>query len=186
VFSPAAGSSNESEESRYILFAGILNTGKNLECLLEAFRTIADRFDHRLKIVGGHAADRRIVPVDELQERVDWLGPMRDDERLADLYRRADLLLFPSLYESFGLPVLEAMASGTPVVASDLPALRETGGDAIVYCDPHHTTSISEAMIRVLGSSALQADLQQAGIDRAGGFTWGKCAERTWEILNGD
>jgi glycosyltransferase involved in cell wall biosynthesis len=109
---------------------------------------------------------------------------VRDDERLADLYRRADLLLFPSLYESFGLPVLEAMASGTVVVASDLPAIRETGGDAVVYCNPRDTASIADAIATVLGSDTRRSDLRRAGIERARGFTWRQCAERTWDILN--
>jgi glycosyltransferase involved in cell wall biosynthesis len=95
--------------------------------------------------------------------------------RLVELYNACDVFLFPSHYEGFGLPVLEAMACGAPVVVSDAPALRELVGDAGIVAP---TDGIADAVRRVLGSSELATTLRQRGIERAAPFTWARTAER--------
>jgi glycosyltransferase involved in cell wall biosynthesis len=98
-------------------------------------------------------------------------------EELAALYRCAELFLFPSLYEGFGLPPLEAMACGTPVVASDRAALPETLEEAAVLCDPSDQGAVARAAARALSDSALRESLRRAGLERARQFSWQRSAE---------
>jgi glycosyltransferase involved in cell wall biosynthesis len=100
-------------------------------------------------------------------------------DELAALYAGAEAFLFPSLAEGFGLPVLEAMACGTPVVTSDRSALPEVAGDAALLCDPTDHISIGEALSRVLRDRDLAARLRRAGLDRASGYTWDRMARET-------
>ena len=173
-------------EDQPCLDVGNLGPGKNLSGLLRAFGAIAPRIPHRLSVVGtsfkafraGHDAEPAI------HDRIHWMGQVEDPAELAELYRRAELLVFPSLYESFGLPVLEAMACGTPVLVSDLPALRETVGDAGEYVDPLDTQALGEAMLRLIADADRRSELGLRGIERAASFSWEKTASRTWEILS--
>jgi len=101
---------------------------------------------------------------------------------LAWLYTRAAVFVFPSIYEGFGLPVLEAMAAGAPVVTSDRAALPESAGDAALLVDPTNVDMIGDAVLRLLDDEALRGELIARGRDRAVGFTWENTARRTWEI----
>jgi len=172
----------------YVLFVGSVASCKNLERLLEAFRIISRRLPHRLKIVGApSAALRRFDGLKEVRsqsgsDRIEIAGPIEDHRQLARIYQQADLLIFPSLYESFGLPVLEAMACGTPVVASDIPALAELTGDAAVLVNPYDVEAMAEAMYNVLTDNALRTTLAERGFRRAGHFSWRKCARQTLAI----
>ena len=102
---------------------------------------------------------------------------------LARLYAGAAVLVLPSLYESFGLPVLEAMACGTPVVASDLPALRELVGDAGVLVDPNDVDALAEAVHKILDDESYGRRLGELGRRRAAEFGWRRCAEETLAVL---
>ena len=93
--------------------------------------------------------------------------------------------MFPSLYEGFGIPLLEAMACGTPVVSSDRTSLAEVVGDAGVLVDPTDPAALADAIAGVLGSPERAADLRRRGIDRAGRFTWGRCVEQTVAAYRG-
>ena len=101
-----------------------------------------------------------------------WTGGRIGDEELASAYRGARILAFPSLYEGFGLPPLEAMACGTPVVTSRLSSLPEVVGDAALLVDPYDTEAIAGAIARVLGDAGLAQDLARRGRARAAGFSW--------------
>jgi glycosyltransferase involved in cell wall biosynthesis len=96
---------------------------------------------------------------------------------LADLHRHAAALVLPSLHEGFGLPVLEALQAGTPVLASDIPALREVGGDAVRYCDPRDTQSIATGLTELATVGPLREELRRRGLARAQRFSWRACAE---------
>jgi glycosyltransferase involved in cell wall biosynthesis len=106
-----------------------------------------------------------------LEDRVRFLGYIPDADR-APLMREANLFVLPSLYEGFGMPVLEAMACGTPVVTTERGALPEVGGDAVVYADPLDPRSIAREMAAVLGDPDLRRRLSSAGQARAAGFRW--------------
>jgi glycosyltransferase involved in cell wall biosynthesis len=157
----------------YVLAVATLEPRKNLDRLVRAFEQ-ADLGGCELRVVG--AAGWGDVTIDG--PRVRWLGEVADDE-LAALYRGALCVAYVSLYEGFGLPVLEAMACGAPVVASTAPALRELGGDAVVAVDPLDTDAIARGLEEAI---ARHDDLRARGLERAGGYTWERTAERTAEV----
>jgi len=105
------------------------------------------------------------------------------DPQLKALYQHATGFILPSLYEGFGLPVLEAMSLGCPVLCSKAASLPEVGGEAVSYFDPLRVEDMSAAITRFLGDPSLQADLRQRGYQRAAGFTWQRCAQQTLNLL---
>ena len=117
----------------------------------------------------------------ELGPALRQLGRVPEHE-LQALYAGATVFAFPSLHEGFGLPVLEAMSAGVPVVASDIPAIREVAGDAAVLAPPGDVGAWAEALSEVLGSPSLQAELAGAGRRRAAAFSWARTARETLRI----
>lgn len=168
-------------EGPFVLFLGALEPKKNVATLIEA----AERTGMPL-VVGGAAstADRRAGLLIQALEMKGgrYLGyvPM---ERLGALYSAAEVFAFPSLIEGFGLPVLEAMACGAPVVASDAPALREVSGEAALHVPAEDPIALSEALTRVLGDTSLRQSLIQRGRARAAQFTWDRSARLFLEAL---
>ena len=172
-----------------VLFVGNAGVSKNLPRMLEAFAAISDRIDHSLWIVGASrptstrkgSLSRALSQIGE--DRIKWLGRIDDKTELVRTYQRAELLVFPSLYESFGLPPLEAMACGVPVLVSDIPAVRETVGDAGIFVDPYDVSALSEAMLEVLADRRLRERLSEKGLRRAANFSWKTCAAQTYKVL---
>lgn len=170
----------------YFLYVGSHYTYKNLARLIEAFaQTALPEF--KLLIAG--VPDPRYTPVLQAQaedlglgERVQFLAyvPYGDLPRLIN---QATALVFPSLWEGFGLPVLEAMACGTPVITSDLSSLPEVAGDAALLIDPDNVGELAEAMNAVAGDRTLWLTLHQAGLARAQRFSWEKTGQLTGDIL---
>jgi glycosyltransferase involved in cell wall biosynthesis len=101
------------------------------------------------------------------------------NEQLPIYYSAADVFIFPSLYEGFGIPLIEAMACGTPVVCSDSPLFREVGEQALRYADPQQPEAIAREVRSILGQPELAAELRELGLIRAKNFTWQKMAEKT-------
>lgn len=172
--------------ANFLLFVGHLFPNKNLENLLRGFRLIVKDIPHDLVIVGGRrwkyrSVDRLISELD-LDHRVRSLGFIPKGD-LAVLYNLAGCFVFPSLYESFGLAQLEAMACGCPVVASRTGALPEIGGDAAVYCDPYDPASIGDAIRSLVMDDALRQRYAARALQRAKLFSWDKCARQTLEVL---
>ena len=172
---------------QFVLYAGNVKPHKNLERLIEAFHLVRDRGLDRLKLVligddiSKYTALRRAVHRHQLHQYVRFLGYL-PEETLAVMYRLAGVFVFPSLYEGFGLPPLEAMASGTPVVTSNVSSLPEVAGDAAVLVDPYETRSIADGIYRVLTDQRLRADLKRLGLARAGQFSWESSVRRVREI----
>ena len=161
-------------EGRYFLYVGNDKPHKNVGALIDAFGTIEGA---SLVLVGGEFARYRDVPGVVTEGFVTI-------ERLAELYRGALALVMPSLEEGFGLPVAEAMACGTPVIASDIPALREVAGDAALYVNVGRAEArptLSDVMAQIMGDASLRRELGERGRVRAAQFTWRRCAELTRE-----
>ncbi len=172
----------------FIIFVGTLEPRKNLPTLLKAFRQLHDRgFDVHLAIVGrrGWLYEEIFSTVTELKltEHVHFLENVSDKD-LARLYNAACCLTLPSYYEGFGLPPLEAMACGTPVVVSDRGSLPEVVGDAGLLIDPDEPESLSEALSRVLEDSVLRVSMRQRGIVRSSEFSWAKAAHQTMAVYD--
>jgi glycosyltransferase involved in cell wall biosynthesis len=169
------------------VFLGNLKPHKNLETLLAAWEQVAPLVPGRLLIVGQRTGffttdTRSQRRIDHMGERVQFTGAI-DDQALGLLLRQATAMVLPSLYEGFGLPVLEAMSVGCPVIAANAGALPEVGGAAALYFPPQDTTALAGQMLRTGRDEALRAQLRQAGLARASLFTWDKTAELTAQAL---
>jgi glycosyltransferase involved in cell wall biosynthesis len=171
----------------YILYVGNIKPHKNLERLIEAFHCVRaqGRSELELLIIGDEISKlqtlRRAVHRHGLHRYVRFHGHV-SDQTLAVLYRLASVFVFPSLYEGFGLPPLEAMASGTPVVTSNVSSLPEVVGDAAVLVDPYSSDAIAQGILEVLRSSHLRARLREKGYARVQEYSWMRSVERVREI----
>jgi glycosyltransferase involved in cell wall biosynthesis len=169
--------------SPYILFVGSIEPRKNLKILLEAWR-LGGFAGATLAVVGagGHLFPK--LQFDSIPDGVLLLGPVSDD-LLPALYSGAAGFVYPSVYEGFGLPPLEAMASGCPVAVSDIPAHREICGKTAMYFDPFVPEDISaklEWLLKLDGAS--RASLVKQGLQRAALYNWESAAAETWRILS--
>ena len=173
----------------FVLYAGNIKPHKNLERLIEAFHIIRKGELELVKLliigdeISKYAALRRTVHRYKLHKHVRFFGFV-PDATLAILYRLARVFVFPSLYEGFGLPPLEAMASGTPVITSNVSSLPEVVGDAAMLIDPYETDAIAGAMRRVLMDDRLRDDMRERGLARAREFSWGRSVRRVREIYD--
>ena len=170
-----------------VLFVGNLLPHKNVLGLLEAVALLRRRHPCHLVIRGhGRPAYVRAVRARTealgLADAVTFLDYLTGPE-LRRLYVRADCFVLPSLGEGFGIPVLEAMACGTPVVTSDVPALREVAGEAAVFVDPRDAGGLAEAMYQVLTSRALREDLRERGLRRVQAFSWHRTGAELGEVI---
>ena len=163
---------------RFLLFVGRLNVRKNLENLLKAVALLKDK-QVPLVIVGKaewKAPElKNLISNPIFRKRIIMLENINDQE-LPAVYALSTLFCFPSFAEGFGLPPLEAMASGVPVIVSNTTSLPEVCGDAAIYVDPHQPTAIAFAIDSLLGDSTLYSEKKSAGIERAKHFTWKKTA----------
>jgi len=163
---------------RFVLYAGNIKPHKNLDRLIAAFGLLKQQPGHedvKLLLIGDETSNygslRRRVEAAGVRHDVRFFGFV-PDSTLSALYRLASVFAFPSLYEGFGLPPLEAMSSGTPVVTSRISSLPEVVGDAAVLVDPYDIEDIAHGLHRVLGDDALRATLVQRGRARVAQFSW--------------
>ena len=171
----------------YVLSVGTVQPRKNFGRLAAAMGAVAAAgLPHQLVVAGkrGWLADRvdQEIEASGQRNRVRMLGYVSPDD-LSALYSGASAFCLPSLHEGFGLPVLEAMASGTPVVASNSSALFEVAGSAAITVDPLDLGAIGEALVDVLSREALEKELRFAGLRRAAEFSWERTARATLDIL---
>jgi glycosyltransferase involved in cell wall biosynthesis len=173
----------------YICTVGTVEPRKNLVTLVEAMRLLYQREDwrHQLLIAGGSGWKNSDVYGSVkrcgLTEReITFLGRVPEED-LPTFYSGAALFVFPSLYEGFGLPLLEAMACGTPVVASNTSSMPEVVQDAGILASPHQPSEFAEAITRVIADAGLAQSLREKGLARAGQFTWEAAARKVWRVL---
>jgi glycosyltransferase involved in cell wall biosynthesis len=168
----------------YFLHVGRRYKYKNFDGLLGAFGETGLYHTHKLVCFSSEA-----LTVDELtrmqragvpQDRVIRVGG--DDSLLARYYAGAEALVFPSLYEGFGIPLVEAMRCSCPIITSNTSSLSEVGGDAALYCKPGEVTSISHALLKVVESPNIRAHLIAKGLVRVQEFSWEKCAAETYAV----
>jgi len=165
---------------RFVLFAGNVKPHKNLERLIRAFARVRcqeGNEDLRLVVIGDdvsrYASLRRTADEAGVRQEVRFFGFV-PHETLAALYRMATVFAFPSLYEGFGLPPLEAMACGTPVVTSRISSLPEVVGDGALLVDPYNEDDIAQGIARVLDDEDLRARLVARGLERAASYSWAR------------
>jgi len=177
------------ERQPFFLFVGTISPRKNLVGLLEAFAQLSEdiRAEYTLKIVG--ATGWNTGPTYQtyeglgLGDRVEFLG-FKSDEELRLLYNQAAAFVFPSVSEGFGIPILEAMACGCPVVTSNISSMPEVAGEAALLVDPHQSSEIAAALTRLVSEPPLWAKFHRAGLERVKQFSWDETARRTLEILH--
>lgn len=177
-------------EPGYLLFVGTLEPRKNIPGLLRAYRILLDRkvTAAPLVLVGakGWLYDEIFDHVEalELKRHLRFLHEVPDGQMPA-LYTAASVLTMPSFYEGFGLPALEAMSCGTPVVVADRASLPEVVGEAGILIDPEDPDAIARGLERVLTEDALRSRLRESGLERASTFSWERVAQETFEVYRG-
>jgi len=176
---PAVRAGESADRGAYLLAFGGITPNKNLARLLQAYAVARQR----------HGVSQRLVVVGRLPPSIrpeDTAGVEAtgylDEAELARVLQQADALIFPSLYEGFGLPVLEAMAAGVPVICSNVTAMPEVAGDAAVYFDPRDVEDMASSIARVSRDAGLRAELAARGLVRAAGFSWERSARETLAI----
>lgn len=171
----------------YVLYVGNAYPHKNLELLIEAFQSAhVKKQGYSLVLVGkdDFFYSRISASIGEDSQKTIFILHNVDDEELEQLYAHAHVYIFPSLYEGFGLPPLEAMAYGVPVAASDHPCLQEVCGTAAYYFDAKDQHALAEALLRVMQDESLRTKLIKNGYKNIQRFSWKKMAEQTLEIYN--
>ena len=167
---------------KYILFVGFPKPNKNLSCLIEAFGTIAEPLsrDFELLLVGPKPAwadellDKAKI---SLRNRIRWMEVV-SDAQIKSVYEKAHLFVHPSFVEGFGLPLVEAISCGLPIVASDIPINHEIAGDAAIYFDPYCPNDLRQRIEEVLADSGLRNALKKRSLKRARRYSWDECAKQ--------
>lgn len=171
---------------KYILFVGTIEPRKNLINLLKAYSLLPEALknEYLLVIVGGKGWNNETELSEIGQTKgVKWLGFVSDMD-LGEIYRQATIFAYPSLYEGFGLPIIEAQQFGVPVLTSNISSLPEAVGDGGLQVDPHDTKAISRGLQRLLEDKELREDLSQKAEIHAQNFSWEKAAQETLNLLN--
>lgn len=166
---------------KYILAASSLNPNKNFTSVIQAMKLLEHR-GYDFVIAGG--VNTKVFNTAGIQHtgNVRYIGYVTDAE-LKALYEHAGCFVYPSFYEGFGFPPLEAMTCGCPVIVSDIPPLREVCGDAVLYCDPRRADTIAEKIDILISDELIRNNYRQKGFDRSGGFTWDITAKETFKVL---
>ncbi|MEW6041429.1 MAG: glycosyltransferase family 1 protein, partial [Elusimicrobiota bacterium] len=168
-------------------FVGPLNERKNIPGLLKAFSILAKKGIQYRLVITGTGKETYINLIKKLcmglniQDKVSWTGKIPSDA-MVYFYNNAELLVYPSLYEGFGYPPLEAMACGCPIVASNTTSIPEVVGNAGILFNPHDTEEMAQAIEKVLKDTDLRQDLIKKGFEQVKNFSWAKTAKETLEV----
>ena len=184
---PVGTAKRKKDQQPYILYVGTLQPRKNIITLIEAFERLHTLHpEFRLKLAGkkGWMYESTIEAAhsSSAASAIDFLGYVSDEQK-QELYANASCFVLPSLYEGFGIPLLEAMSNGCPVIAADSSSLPEVGGDACLYFNPHQSDSLFNGLNRLISDSSLSHSLIKKGYVRASQFSWASCADKTLDIL---
>ncbi len=174
-------------ELKYLLFVGRLETKKNLVRLVEAFHGFQKEHpEFKLVMAGkrGIGFNEILKKINELEimDKVIMPGYITEEEKAA-LYKHCKVFAFPSLYEGFGLPLLEAFYYRKPILASNIGALKEVCGEAALYVDPYHVEEMKEGLSKLVEDGSLSESLVKIGVERLKAFDWKKCAEDTLKVI---
>ncbi len=170
-------------KNRFILFTGGISPRKNLIRLMKAFQNVSAVITHDLVITGGCGwKNKRELEILESNRRLKRIGFVPEDE-MPYLYNLADIFIYPSLYEGFGLPVLEAQACGVPVIASNVSSIPEVGGNSVCYVNPNSTESIADAILKVSLDKKYKKSLVKRGFRNIKRFSWKKAAKKTLDLF---
>jgi len=183
IFHPQARGNTQELPERYILFLGSLTPRKNLAGLLRAWESICREFPNTWLVVAGAAGTVFCVEILPRVERVHYLGYVPEAD-LPALYAGAAAFVLPSFDEGFGLPALEAMACGAPVIVSDGGALPEVAGDAALLFPLAEPDSLAQVLRACLRDEGLRASLREKGLARVKHFSWQRTANLIWDVLN--
>jgi len=171
---------------RFIFCVGSIEPRKNLLGLLKVYNLLDKDMKEKYKLVlagfKGWENKEIMQLIKQNEDFIKYLGYISDEE-LAKVYNLASLFIYPSFYEGFGLPIVEAMACGTPVITSNVSSLPEVGGDAVIYVNPNDINDIKEKIQIVLNNEGLQKQMIQKGLKRAKEFTWEKSAKKHIELF---
>ncbi len=171
------------EKENIILYVGSLNERKNFSSVIKAFKKVPKNYGYKLTMVGNFSQN---FSINEKNRQV--LEEIKNDkniilksnltlEELKKLYQKAKIFIYPSFYEGFGFPLLEAMASKTPVITSNISSMPEICGNAALYVDPYNQKEIEEKLIHLIKNESLQKELQEKGYKRASLFRWERTAK---------
>jgi glycosyltransferase involved in cell wall biosynthesis len=170
----------------FLLYVGSLSRRKNLAGVLQALTRLNQYRQLDLVVIGAGSQILEQVDLEgpvSIGDRIHFIGQINNFGILSHYYRAAQALVFPSFYESSGLPPLEAMACGCPVIVSDIPALVERCGDAALYCQAEDVESICQAISQLLDHPQLSDQLRQKGYQQAAKFSWQTCVQQTLELI---
>jgi len=176
---------------KFFFYAGVIKERKNIISIIKAlqeFKQKSPEFPHRLVLAGKFGANysgeiKKYIKEKGVESYVEFIGYLKDGE-LSYAYKRAEALVFPSIIEGFGFPVLEAMACGTPVITSNIFGPSEIGKNAALLVNPINSTDIAEAMTKIVTDKTLRENLVKAGIARSKTFSWDKTAKKTLEFIS--
>ncbi len=174
---------------KYFLYVGNVKEHKNLKVLLKAFNNIKNMIDAKLLIVGNkeklRSYDKKLDDItNEIGDKVIFTGYV-SDEKLEEYYLNALAFVFPSKYEGFGLPILEAMERGCPVISSNAASLPEVAGEAALLFDPYNEKELADLMLKIYDNPKLREELVKRGYEQIKKFSWQKCSANTMDVLKG-
>jgi len=180
-------------QNGFILDVGGIHERKNLVRLIHAFSKLVNQhgYSGKLLVTGSVSNNPYLIKMKKrcdaavketrMEKKVIFTGFIPDEE-LDSLLRRADFLVYPSPYEGFGMPIIEAMQVGTPVITSNITGTAEVAGDAAIFVDPYNIDEIASGMSKLLHDHKLRAELNRKGIERASSYSWTKTAEMYLEL----
>lgn len=171
---------------KFILFVGSIEPRKNLTGLIKAFQKIKTKIEHKLVIVGGkgwlNSEIYKMIKKEKLQDDIIFTGYVSEEDLVA-IYNLADLFVYPSFYEGFGIPVLEAMSCGCPVITSNTSSLPEVCGDAGIMVDPYNVDQLAQMMLKAIQDVRLHTQMVMKGFQQVKNFSWQETASQTLLLL---